>query len=458
MFHGLFERIGAQAQRTALATDKQTHTYEQLRRAMDRWRARLQQADVAPGAIVALPGEYDLETVSLFLTLLREGHVAVALPRWDPNRDQLLEVSCADYLVDLERARSPGLVRLRPGPRPELLRKKLGVGQAGLVVFSSGTTGESKAALFDFEVLSRRFAQSRRDARILAFLHLDHLGGINTLLHTLSAGGTLVTVPDRNPETVGHCIQELKVDVLPATPTFLRMLLIGRVHQRWDLSSLRLITYGTEPMPDATLEHLIRAFPGVRLKQTYGLSELGVLPTRTPRSSSLWIELGGLGCETKVVDGRLQIRSETAMLGYLNAPSPFDSEGWYDTQDMVETKGSMIRILGRASEVINIGGEKVHPVEIETVLLDLPNVAEAAVWGKANPLTGQVVAARVRLCEPEDEGELQRRLYRHCRARLAAHKIPALVELSREPLIGQRLKKAPATPAFSSADASHIPF
>src|SRR5260370_38762234 len=115
------------------------------------------------------------------------------------------------------------------------------------------------------------------------------------------------------------------------------MLLISGAPEEYDLLSLELITYGTEPMASSPLDSVHRLFTNVRLKQTYGLSELGIMPTVSLDSRSLWMKVGGGDCETKVHEGTLWVRSPTAMLGYLNAPSPFDSDGWYDTGDAVET-------------------------------------------------------------------------------------------------------------------------
>src|SRR5690606_30667815 len=107
-------------------------------------------------------------------------------------------------------------------------------------------------------------------------------------------------------------------------PTFLNFLIASRVYAAHDLSSVELITYGTELMPEATLKQVSEIFPNATLKQTYGLSELGVLRSESRDSGSLWLKVGGSGFETKVVDGILWIRSEANMVGYLNAPSPFD--------------------------------------------------------------------------------------------------------------------------------------
>src|SRR6185503_11306385 len=103
--------------------------------------------------------------------------------------------------------------------------------------------------------------------------------------------------------------------------------------------------------------------------------------SQSRESGSLWMRVGGEGFETKIVDGRLFIRAAAAMLGYLNAPDPFDAEHFFDTGDLAEVDGEWLRILGRRSEVINVGGNKVFPLEVENVLLDLANVEDVTVHG-----------------------------------------------------------------------------
>ncbi len=86
--------------------------------------------------------------------------------------------------------------------------------------------------------------------------------------------------------------------------------------------------------------------PHVDLKQTYGLSEVGILPTRSRDRDSLWLKLGGDDIGTRVIDGELWIRVPEGMLGYLNHPSPFTEDGWFNTHDAVEVDGDYVRILG----------------------------------------------------------------------------------------------------------------
>jgi acyl-CoA synthetase (AMP-forming)/AMP-acid ligase II len=240
---------------------------------------------------------------------------------------------------------------------------------------------------------------------------------------------------------VCHAIKSQRVQLLPTTPTFLNMLLISDQRQTYDLSSLELITYGTEPMSLATLQALNQALPDVRCKQTYGLTEVGILPTRSEDAGSTWMKVGGQHHETRIVDGILWIRTDAAMIGYLNAPSPFDQDGWLNTGDKVEERDGYLRILGRESEIINVGGEKVYPSEIENLILQVENISDVVVSGKASALTGHLVFATVRLIEPEPAAQVERRVRAHCREHLPPFKVPVGVAVSEDPLFGARFKK-----------------
>ena len=184
------------------------------------------------------------------------------------------------------------------------------------------------------------------------------------------------------------------------------------------------------------------SFPNAKTKQTYGLSELGVLRSKSESDDSVWVKIGGDGFEVKVIDDILWVRSEANMVGYLNAPSPFDDEGWMCTGDRVEINGEYMRIMGRQSEMINVGGQKVFPVEVETVLLQAENVREAAVYGVKHPLMGQVVQARVTLYHPEDIETLTSRLRKFCLEHMARYKMPTkFIIVNEEDQHSERFKK-----------------
>jgi acyl-CoA synthetase (AMP-forming)/AMP-acid ligase II len=195
-------------------------------------------------------------------------------------------------------------------------------------------------------------------------------------------------------------------------------------------------------MPESVLTSLNQVFPHIRFHQTYGLTELGIMRSKSQASDSLWFKVGGEGYETRIVNGMLEIKAKSAMLGYLNAPAPFTADGWYMTGDVVEIDGEWLKILGRKSEIINVGGQKVYPGEVESVLQTMPGVAEVSVKGEANPITGNIVTAKVRLKTDESLRDFRVRLRAFCQDKLESYKIPVRVTLVQERLHSDRFKKS----------------
>ena len=438
----LFERMSQWGADPALIWSDQVTTYAQLLDRVALWQARLNENNVKVGQVVALSGDYTPNACALLLALIDRKAIVVPLTKaTEVHREEFLDIAEVEVEIAFDDA-DGWVVQTRDVIASNPLILQLRAAHApGLVLFSSGSTGKSKAALHDFTRLLEKFKVPRQRMCTLTFLLLDHIGGINTLFYTLSNGGTVVSVRSRDPDVVCQAIARYRVELLPTSPTFLNLLLISEAYKRHDLSSLKLVTYGTEVMPESTLKRVHELLPNVRLQQTYGLSELGILRSKSKDSGSLWVKVGGEGFETKVVDGILWIRAQSAMLGYLNAPSPFDAEGWMNTGDMVEVDGEYIRILGRQSEIINVGGQKVYPAEVESVLLQMDNVKDVVVFGEKNPITGQIVTARVNLFEPEDPRAFKQRLRAFCRDKLAAYKIPVKVEISGQEQFNARYKR-----------------
>ena len=210
----------------------------------------------------------------------------------------------------------------------------------------------------------------------------DHMGGINTLLHTIFNGGTIIGTKDRSVRGILNVCQEHSIEVLPTTPTFLRIMLMSGLIPEQFPPSIKIISYGSERMDQPTLDALCELLPTVDFRQTFGTTELGVLRVKSESRDSLYMKIGGEGVETRVVDGVLEIRSTTGMLGYLNNDSPFDLEGWYNTNDLVETSAGYYKIIGRTSEVINVAGLKFMASEIERVALEYNGIELAKAEGK----------------------------------------------------------------------------
>lgn len=438
----LFERMTQWRAEPALIREDQVSTYGDLLDLVALWQTHLDEHGIEAGQVVALRGDYTPKACALVLALIDRGVILVPLTEAaEVHREEFFEIAEVEVVISFDENDAWAIeTRDRVASNSLILHLRT-AGEPGLVLFSSGSTGKSKAALHNFTHLLEKFKAVRQRMCTLTFLLLDHIGGINTLLYTVSNGGTVVSVRTRDPEVVCQAIERHRIEMLPTSPTFLNLLLISEAYKRYDLSSLKLVTYGTEVMPETTLLRIHEIFPDLRLQQTYGMSELGILRSKSKDSGSLWVKVGGEGFETKVVDGILWVRAHSAMLGYLNAPSPFDAEGWMNTGDMVEVEGDYIRILGRKSEIINVGGQKVYPAEVESVLLQMDNVKDAVVMGEKNPITGHIVAARVNLFEPEDEREFKKRLRLFCRDKLASFKIPAKVEISGQEQFNARYKR-----------------
>lgn len=438
----LIARFSEQPEKCAVVSPAGRCSFGDLVESCRRWGEALDREGVGAGTVVELRGDFSPASIALFATLTTRGAIIVPESRADrcgrEERAALAEVEarCAvseDDQVRIERAGRTA--------SHELYRQLRRRGHPGLVQFSSGTSGRPKVALHDLTHLLEKFEVRRPAWTTLAFLLFDHLGGINTMLHTLSNGATLVAAADRSPDPVCEVIESNRVELLPATPSFLSLLLLSGAHRRHDLSTLRVISYGAEPMPEATLGRLHEAFPNVRLQQTYGLVELGALRTKSHDDASLWVKVGGEGYETRVVEGELQVRARSMLLGYLNAPTPITTDGWLRTGDMVEQDGDYIRFLGRESDRINVGGEKVYPVEVEGVIESMDDVVEATVYGEPNALMGQIVCARVRTVDEVDEAEFAREVKRVCRGQLDRFKVPIKVAVTDTHQTGARLKK-----------------
>jgi acyl-CoA synthetase (AMP-forming)/AMP-acid ligase II len=439
----LIERFRGAADRVAFVHEDRPVTYGEVVTAVDDLDARLAAEGIAAGHTVAVVGDYSPEAFCLILALARRAAVVIPLtPNSVVEEDVALGVSGCDWYVRLDDAGVlAGIERRSLTVDNPLLTEFRGRRSPGLVLFSSGSTGQPKGMLHDLARVAEKFRTPRAAVVAIPFLMMDHFGGINTLLSITASLGTVVTVADRSVTSICSAIAKHRVQLLPATPSFLTLLMASNAHRDHDLSSLTRITYGTEVMPQTTLDRVRAAFPGMTLQQTYGLSEVGVLRSRSREDGSLWVRIGGEGFGTQVRDGVLWIRSDFAMVGYLNAPSAFDEDGWFNTQDQVEVDGEWFRILGRVTDLINVGGQKVYPAEVEAVVLDVDNVADVAVHGERHALLGQVVVATCVLDRPEPVESVKKRVRQACSGQLATYKVPVKVVLADGPLHTARHKK-----------------
>ncbi|MEA9568024.1 fatty acid--CoA ligase family protein [Polynucleobacter sp. AP-Nickl1-40-C4] len=439
----LYERFQGSPDKLAFIHENREVTYGQVTNLIRNFYDQIILSGIAPGELVVVIGDYSPEIFCIFLALAKNKNIIIPITKNSVvEEDSALEVSGCDWRINFNSLDASIQIDVYKVVKQNILVEELrGTNVPGLILFSSGSTGKPKAILHDFNRVMDKFRTQRPPISAIPFLMIDHFGGINTILAITSGLGTVVTVSDRSASKICEAIEKFKVELLPATPSFLNLLLASKMYEKYDLSSLKRITYGTEVMPQSTLDRINRIFSRVKLLQTYGLSEVGVLHSKSKGDGSTWVKVGGEGFQTKVIDGILWIKSAYAMVGYLNAPSDFDDEGWFNTHDQVEVDGEFFRILGRKTEIINTGGQKVYPVEIESVILELENIEDVAVYGEKHALLGQMIVAKILLKAPESSESVKKRVRSACLSCLAPFKAPSKVILTKDPLHNSRQKK-----------------
>jgi long-chain acyl-CoA synthetase len=391
-------------------------------------------SEVKSGDVVALIGDFDPQSILTLLRLIDKNVILVPLTvDTRAQHEYFLESSLVDFVIEGEKVK-----RIRHNLKHDFIESLRSKEHAGLVLFSTGTTGRPKAILHDLTLFMQRFETPRPTFKTINFLLFDHIGGLNTLLHTLFNKGTVIAPKSRSVEDILATCEEHEVEVLPTTPTFLRMMLMSGLIPDSVPNSLRIITYGTERMDQPTLDALCELLPNIDFRQTYGMSELGIVRVKSESRESLFMKVGGEGVETRVVDNVLEIRSKTRMLGYLNAESPFDEKGWYNTKDVVEERCGYYKVTGRTSEVINVGGLKFMASEVERVALQYDHVELAKAEPKPNPITGQHVELRVQLAANYDLDNAGLKMF--LSERLPNHMMPKRIKVASVG-VGHRFKK-----------------
>lgn len=269
---------------------------------------------------------------------------------------------------------------------------------ASLMCMTTGTTGAPKAArhLWSRVLLTTRRIRPVDDQMWLLAYGLNQFGGLQILIHVVAAQTTLAAAETFQPRDGLAAMRRWGVTHASGTPTFWRFLLIEMDSDGGDVPPLRQITMGGEAVPPALLQRVADRFPTARVSQIYGANEFGQNVSVRDGVAGLPVSMLEEGGDVvfKVVDGELWVRSRASMLGYYGQP-PIDADAWRATGDLVEIVDDRIEFRGRASEVINVGGVKVHPLPVEDRIGQIPGVALVRVFGRPNAMVGAIVAVEV---------------------------------------------------------------
>ncbi len=366
----------------------------------------------------------------------------------------LQRLECNVFLLDAQLPFEDAIAlagKLRLGA---LLTKETNCGDSGLVVhelpgeepwsgnstvtiLTSGSTGEPKAARHSWEGISRpirKTLEAQESPTWLLTYRPNLYAGLQVMLQCFADRGTLA-LPDRDmdPQATADFMFNTGVRFVSATPSYWRRLLLFANHESLKTVPLVQITLGGEVVEQAILDSLRRLYPGARLVHIYATTELG-------RCFSVSDGLAGFpasylkcplpdGVELKVQEGELLVRSPNSMRMYDPLSKQAGSVAdWFATGDLVELRGDRVYFVGRKSEMINVAGNKVYPIEVERTIRDIPGVFDVRVFGKASSIAGELVACEVVAADHQDQNALRDAIMRTCRTRLAAHQLPRVVK------------------------------
>ena len=298
---------------------------------------------------------------------------------------------------------------------------------------TSGTTGIPKVVPHTTASLART-ARTPRPGQVPVFgllYELSRYGGVQVALQAILGGGTLAAAPpDTDTAEQAVFLADAGCTHLSATPSLWRRLLMVPDADRLPL---RQATLGGEIADQALLDRVAARFPEARITHIYGSTETGIAFGVTDRKAGFPVAFledppGGIGLEIR--DGLIWMRPpDNRRARYLNNERlTVDDQGFVLTGDRVEIRGDRVMFLGREGGLINVGGVKVWPEQVEAVIGAVPGVALAQVGAKRNPITGALLTATVLPADPGvDRTALRDAILAACRARLEREAVPARI-------------------------------
>ncbi len=304
------------------------------------------------------------------------------------------------------------------------------------LVLTSGTTGRPKCVRYLWSDLIRQVRPSARShgMRWLLAYHLNHFAGIQMFLHVLVNRAALVVPESGSVSDMLAAARKNEVTHISASPTFWRFAIAQLQAEKQPLPGLQQITLGSEVVTPSLLDSLKEVFPKVRISQVYASTEAGSCVAVSDGRAGLPVSIldykEDAPVRFRIEDGELFIYSRHGMRGFLGDQGNVQGE-WRATGDLVRIEGDRIIFLGRQSELINVGGVKVHPVNVEDVVATVEGVKLVKAYGHPNAIMGQIVAVDLVLEDGADEEGIEERVFEACLS-LDRHSRPRLVNVVEE--------------------------
>ncbi len=297
-----------------------------------------------------------------------------------------------------------------------------------LYVFTSGTTGEPKIARHAWSTIQHSAAyvdDLLAGCKWMMTYSPTTYAGLQVFFSAYNNGGRIY-YPPLSFEAIAAGMVAQEVEVVSGTPTFWRLLISS-----WpsDLPRPQLLqaTLGGEVVDQDILDNIISFCAPRRVTHIYASTEAGTAVVVSDGRAGFPVDFleASKRVGLRIVDDILQVKSPAPMTGYVGKQAALTDDGWLITGDAVVIRDDRVYILGREDGMINVGGLKVLPEEVETALRSLEGVVDCRVFGKSNPLLGALVAAEVVMAEgvPFDPKAMKQKL----RGMLAEHKVPRVI-------------------------------
>lgn len=308
-------------------------------------------------------------------------------------------------------------------------------GSSTVTILTSGSTGKPKAARHTWQTLARGVRRRNGPAapKWLLSYRPTLYAGLQVMLQCFADHGTLaLPQPGMDPSSTAQFMCAAGVQFASATPSYWRRLLMFADHEVLGNTPMVQITLGGEVVDQQILDRIRAVFPKTRIVHIYATTELGRCFSVTDGQAGFPVSYLSQPIDSvdlKIEDGELFVRSPNAMSMYdPHSRETFSSLDWFATGDLVEIKDSRVYFTGRKSEVINVAGSKVHPVEVERTIRDIPGVLDVRVFGKQSSIAGQLVACEI-VPEPDQEiDQLRANIVKSCRVTLASYQVPRLIK------------------------------
>jgi len=283
-------------------------------------------------------------------------------------------------------------------------------GGGSINILTSGTTGEPKNVTYSWDELLAQIPANdrakRESQRWLLAYNLSHYAGIQVFLHTLLHHNSLVIAPAQDAPSMWSAAIQLGVTHISGTPTFWRIVM-AQANAK-ELHTLKHATLSGEIVTEDVLSRLAALYPDITVSQIYASTELGSLVSVRDRRPGLPIALFEATeagqAQFRIVDSELQVHT------------PLGGGGWRPTGDLVQVRDGRVFFIGRKSEVINVGGIKVHPQIVESLVTPVEGVLFARAVGHPNPITGQIVRLDVVLQAGHERESVEAKIRAVCNA------------------------------------------